>query len=617
MTSSIYTNTGIVDKCWNSRGLITDNYVTRNCVITDRGILYAIFRDNSSVFNVNDIKIRVSTDNGFSWTTVANIEDPASYSQAISALNTNGPIMHLLLDGSEKGKEDLLTVFFGYRYEVTQEYRIRFRSYKINTDNSLTLMRADYVIGDKDFLAFDATTNNNTIFLTYAWYNRLRVSIAPSDSFQTYSNTSLTVTTTEQNYFDIIATNANDDDTLDILGVQQYAKYHLVYTKMTKANANIQSTVTIKIMDDADPHDLNIARDGYGNILALWTELAEDNAFAKIYWSLSKDNGLTWTTASEIKPSSNDSDFIDTPLQRPAGRTVLMPGLQGFIIGYIRKRLNKGVAYVRTLTTTNGNDYTLSDQRIAASHATKEVTGIRFFRPSDTSKIDLNNIGDVRFAYQLNQGNRTGQNDTIPVYFGQKLLKDEAYTESIYTIRPIDTPLQNQLLCSFNLIGSTALNIDYYNEGLIGNLTNKYLSAFNRFGTSIELIRYEPNQSSELDNRLAFYKTESIFIKVYFDDINYSSPELSGTQNFGEYIERDTRQIHLPPNMHLARTFLLNDGNKIKRTVWIAKFGGNEYELTQVVPKFIDNQIVYYTSNAYVVGPSRDPFSRVILPSET
>jgi hypothetical protein len=41
------------------------------------------------------------------------------------------------------------------------------------------------------------------------------------------------------------------------------------------------------------------------------------------------------------------------------------------------------------------------------------------------------------------------------------------------------------------------------------------------------------------------------------------------------------------------------------------------YEISQVVPYFINSQICYYGANGYVVGPSNDPFSRPVLPSET
>jgi len=104
---------------------------------------------------------------------------------------------------------------------------------------------------------------------------------------------------------------------------------------------------------------------------------------------------------------------------------------------------------------------------------------------------------------------------------------------------------------------------------------------------------------------------------VFIDSIAYSSPVSSGTETFEEQIERDTRQVHIPPNKHLERTIIRNDGNHIKRTVWIMDFGGNKYELTQVVPYILNNQILYYTANAYVVGPTRNPFTRNVLPSET
>lgn len=618
MTSAIYTNTGIVDQCWNSRGLITHNYVTKNCVTTDRNILYTVFRENVTTAA---IKIRMSDDNGFSWQNVASISDPGGYTQTIgSGLNTNGPIMHLALGKAINGKETLLTLYVGYYYPPLLsnpgEYRVYHWQYTINIDNTLTAATSGLLLQDHDLLTFELVNNDNSAFMIYNYFDRLGIKVSPiNDPDAVVITTSFSGD--PANWFNMYSGYPNADETVDILGIRNYTDYHLVYTRFDKGSITFTSPVTIKILSGADFSDINIARDGYGNLMALWHEVPDDKAYSRIFWSMSKDNGATWSTPEEIKPASNNSDFIDNPLSSPTSRTVLLAGIQGFLLGYVKKRNNIGTGYVRTMISTNGIDYTLSNQFVAASHPTKDITGFRFFRPAAFEKINMENVGEVRIAYQLGQGNRTAQNDTLPVYFGQKLLRDEAFPESLYTIREEDTALQNQLLCSFNLIGSTAENIDYYDQGLIGNITNKYVSAFERFGTSVEISQYEPIQKSYLDNKLAYTKTQTIFTKVYVDDINYSSPEISGNQNFQDYIERDTRQVHLSPNIHLSRTFIINDGNKLKRTVWVLKFGGNEYELTQVVPKFIDNQIAYYTTNAYVIGPSRDPFSRIILPSET
>ena len=116
----------------------------------------------------------------------------------------------------------------------------------------------------------------------------------------------------------------------------------------------------------------------------------------------------------------------------------------------------------------------------------------------------------------------------------------------------------------------------------------------------------------------AYDVAQYIYIPIFIQEINYDFPiGNNNTQTQEKYIEQDIRKIHIPPNYHLSRTFIVNNGNYLKRTVWILTYGGNQYEVSQVVPKFIDNQIAYYTANAYVVGPSRNPFSRTILPSET
>jgi len=151
---------------------------------------------------------------------------------------------------------------------------------------------------------------------------------------------------------------------------------------------------------------------------------------------------------------------------------------------------------------------------------------------------------------------------------------------------------------------------------LTGEITKKYESAFNRFGTSIYVEQYEPIQESVLADKSSYSLENVFYVKAFFQDINYGFPA-PVNESFDSYMERDLRKLHLPPDFHISRTFLINDGNKLRRSVWLAKFGGNLYELSQVVPKFVDNQIAYYTVNAYVVGPSRNPFTRTILPSET
>jgi len=617
--SNLYTNTGIVDECWNSRGIITHNFITKNMVMTDRNVLYAIFRENGWD---KDIKIKMSDDNGFTWKTVKSLSDPGGTLRLLTSEgNSSGPIMHLALTKTENGREESLIMYVGNKYvsdPLTNEtdYRISYVEYTIKEDNTLESATIGTLLTGQDFAVFDISTNNNSIYVTYASYNRLYTRKYFHDAPNINVGSGIFFDGTD-NWFNLFSTYLNQDETIDILGVRNYGNQQLTYVRFDYQSYNFTNPVKIRETSEIDIEDISIGRDGYGNLLVLWHEVPFDNTYSKIFWSMSKDNGVTWSTPSEIIGASNNSDFIDAPLNKPTSRTTLLSGIQGFLIGYVRNRENIGTAYVRTLISYDGNTYILSDQRVAASHPTKDVTGIRFFQPASNAKINMDNVANVRFAYQLGQGNDANGLDTIPVYFGQKLLSDEAYTDSLYLLREIDTPLQNQLLCSFNLIGSTSENIDYYNQGLIGNITNKYISAFERFGTSIELVRYEPLGQSYLDNKLAYSKFETIFARVFFDDLNYSLPQPSGNDNFVEYIERDTRQIHIPPNIHIGRNFIINLGNKLKRTVWLLKFAGNEYEVTQLVPKFVDNQIAYYTANAYVVGPSRDPFSRVILPSET
>jgi len=153
---------------------------------------------------------------------------------------------------------------------------------------------------------------------------------------------------------------------------------------------------------------------------------------------------------------------------------------------------------------------------------------------------------------------------------------------------------------------------------MTGHITVKYIDAFNKVGTRLRLKRYEPLANSQMNDSSAYDNPTDTSVLAFLDPQSYSfpSPELTAS-NQTNYIEQDIRKLYLPPTVHLARTFTVNNKGFLKRTVWLTEFDGNEYEISQVVPRFASNQIAYYEANAYVVGPSRDPFARTVLPSET
>jgi hypothetical protein len=613
MSSAIYTNTGIVESSWNSRGLITHNFINKGLIVQDNGVLWAVVREN---FPRKYINIYKSTDNGFSWNNLwSGTFSGSGKSTGISGLNLNGPVMHLVIN--EKLK--LMHLFHSY---YSGGYYIELFTFQIGDNNLTQLLPAneswveDFYNVDMDSLAFDISYTDDSIYMTYTYESKIYV--------RSYLHTNLVTEdggvngTDEDNFFDLISTHAEDNTTLHILGLRDFTStFELAYLSYDKISGTFTTAKTITSIPAADIVDINLCRDGLGNMLAYWSQKSADDTSVTEYYSISYNDGDNWSTPVAIPLTTGQGDFIDNNTTQKSARTVAIECNKGFVLSYVRNLNDKAITYVRTLDYNDSNNtYTLSSESIACSHATKDVVGLRFFRPVGAGKHDIFTKEQIRFGFQLGEGDSTIQRDKIPVYFGQKLLNDEAFQESTIIEYNPDTPTENQLLAEFNLLGSTMDNVDFYAEGLTGEITKKYESAFNRFGTSIYVEQYEPIQESVLADKSSYSLENVFYVKAFFQDINYGFPA-PVNESFDSYMERDLRKLHLPPDFHISRTFLINDGNKLRRSVWLAKFGGNLYELSQVVPKFVDNQIAYYTVNAYVVGPSRNPFTRTILPSET
>jgi hypothetical protein len=621
MTNKIYTQTGIVENSWNSRGLITHNFVNKTLIKTDTGILFAAVQEN---LPTNEINIYVSLNNGFSWLRKLNATLAPSFTDNLTGSDSNGPIMHLIVNeltqtillsvsGYSFGSSLFRVITFGWNY-VLGEDSITFIPWtdaaRFDTDGSVV------TVNTMDSLNYDVSTTDNLIYFTLIFDGKIFVKAYYLNVFS--SPVIDSIETLEDDYSVLISTYTDSQtSTLDILAIRNLGlNYELVYLKFDSITQTFDSPIVISLFPAAVANDLNISRDGYNNLLAYWSQFNQEGTFINEYYSISYNNGLTWSTPTTIPTTASQGDFEDSIILQKAGRTVSLNGDTGFILSYVRNFNGKAITYIRTLLSENGTSYELSEEKIAASHATKDVVGLRFFKTPGNELYNFDQIGDIRFAYQIGQGNSPIQDDRTPVYFGQKLLLNEAFLELEIIAFEEDTPLQYELLVNFNLLGSLDDNLDYYTEGLVGNITDKYISAFDRFGTSIQLIQYEPIQSSKINDKNAYRFETSVYVKAFVDSISYANP-FSGNEVFTSYIERDTRQIHLPPDMHISRNYILNDGNKQKRTVWLMKYAGNDYEITQVVPYFIDNQIAYYTANAFVVGATRNPFTRNIQPTET
>ena len=357
------------------------------------------------------------------------------------------------------------------------------------------------------------------------------------------------------------------------------------------------------------PHDISdvtvvsvaIARDGYDNLCAVWGEL--DGSDVDIKYGISQDNGSTWIISSPAVGGT--TTYVDAIRTQPEARVDIIGGQEGgFLFMYVRNNGTANRLYVHHITTTNGTTYVCGDAKEATSRlATENVVGGHFFKPSEDNLLILAIPGFARIAYQIEEGDATHASselmlDATPVGFGQELL---------LTAYPVSTPTTE-----------TASNQDFYTVPMAGGYTTKYLDSFNSMGTTCLIRQYEPNPAALMADRTAYGAPTEAEKKVMLDPASYGfpTPDIQAVDQT-EWIEKDVRKVFLPPDFPLLRTFVLNAGNFLKRTVWTILLDGNEYEISQVVPRFINEQIAFYEANTYVIGPSRDPWSRTVLPSET
>jgi hypothetical protein len=463
-------------------------------------------------------------------------------------------------------------------------------------------------------MAIDVSYTEEHIYLTYVSGSQLNIKVY-HHSFQDLEDGgggSLT-----SNYFNVFGTHANNDNTLDIAILEDNTtSWRLRYIRFNRLGGST-SPVTIHEFDPSDVADVCIERDGAGNLCAFWSQESPDSTSISQNYSLSTDNGATWTSYA-VPWVASESAFVDGPTGRLAGRNVLLGGQEGFELGYVRKVNVGGTLYdtgkIRELWRNPDNSYDLSGSFFATNVPT---TGFRFFRPENNQLTVLQQLQEVRIAYQVGHATSTVQVDASPVTFAQAKLAESSSFWEIEDGYEEDLPEQNQLLVHFNFLRAPSENIDYVEAGLVGAITRKYHAAFIKVGTSTAFYRYEPNPDAESNDRSAYDNPASWVVEAVMDPISYDFPLATGNEEFKTHIERDTRKIYVPSAFHLGRTFVVNRGNHLKRTVWLCRFDGNEYEISQVIPRFIDDEIVYYEANAYVVGPSNDPFSRVVLPSET
>jgi hypothetical protein len=615
--------TAIYHNCYNSRALISHhmNAGMHNVVRQTNGTLYALI----SRSYMSNLLIR-SVDNGFSWVPIRECWTTGT-TRTTADMFVSGPCQAMGIFP----EFDMITIIRASKPTVGEGYDI------FNSDCNLSTITDLSSGGDWDDhedanLAAGEVTDGiftyvNTAHLGYLFYVDAGSDLCVrSHSPRTPSSFGGKIEQTASNWYPILDACINDDSKIDVLGVVVNGNnFHEITHIRYDTTTGFGSKHIIDTCPDTGSRavDLAIARDGYGTLCAAWGEMNSAGTMINWRYATSVNNGTTWIQV-DVTMVSNHGPFVDAIVGEASMKTDVIGGLEGgFYLTYCTDN-NSSIpkTFVRYLSTTNGTTYTLGDQvDIVASEATDVIAGAKFFKPDGPHLMSFSEPGLIRIAYQRGEGDSELQQDLKLIMVDQALLSETCFPVTLATesgVYQSDTIAEDQLLVSVKLVSGPSENEDFYALGMKDTMTDRYMNSFERVGISCRFLQYEPFESSYLGDRAAYDAPIEHCVKVIWDPRSYAFPTPNlGTSDQQDYIEQDIRKLYLPPDFHISRLFVRNKGNYLKRTVWIVWYDGNEYEVSQVVPHFIGNQITYYEANAYVVGPSRNPFSRIVLPSET
>lgn len=595
------TNTGITNKSYTSRGLITHRSNTNNLVRASDGTLWVATRERHRLGHLNLYR---SVDNGFSWQTVFRGSWPTGlgWGTEIDILSgrTNGPFISLQLFES-LGK---IVVWQAFQFGGT-EYRAWPFIFDTNTGTRvLDEVPSNYggyqVVADDISIKF--AYNENMVYMVYTKSDNLHV--------KTFHPAQLTADRTDSNttgvsYLSDFDATARADGYVDI-AIARYTE-RLDYVRYNDATLSFTSNQIAQAVGRVI--DINIVRDGQGNLLCLWGDVEGLNVVS-LWASISTDNGASWTHHFV----NTGTTYVDEIQTESATRAAALAGIDGFLISYTY--VDEGVpkTFVRSLSS-NGN---LGTESQIAQDEDRPVVGAKFFKAPAAKLMDLESPSFARVAFQVGEGNSATGADTTPVRLAQELLSESAFPSFIAKPTPApDAPNNNQAVVALFIHPGVSANFDSYAADLTGRYTENTLAAFKKVGTAMQISRYEPTLAAEVNDRSAYGAANTQTLHCIVTPLSYEMPLANFQDNFQVFIERDVRRIYIPATLHLERNIILNRGNFLKRTIWTVLVGGNEYEISQVVPYFIAGQLTHYAANAYVIGPSNDPFSRKTLPSET
>lgn len=358
-----------------------------------------------------------------------------------------------------------------------------------------------------------------------------------------------------------------------------------------------------------------------GNIIILTTFLDIDNApVYDVVWELwiSSDGGSNFTklnldTSGHLGGAGN---FLDVVSYYRGTPKLLVGAEGGFLMGYTRLN-SAGYArpYVHQCAYNSGGDiegYTIGVAKecgtaIGPWTATEHMIGPLFFQPPADMLANIEPVQNIYIGYQIGEGTHMyasyGQPSTKSSGYILEKLDEKAFPITDSFTYGAETAGAGEITASIEILQTPTGHKDFYTEGYIGDYTDLTIDAFEKYGSVVTIEEYAPKDDVYIGGRTAYNNPITHLISCFLDASSWDNPSQAlNKSDYDEFIDRDLRKIYLPPTFFMEYVTNSTMSETQQQSIYVAKFDSFTYEIRQVVPKFVNNQIVYWEANCYNVG---------------
>jgi len=230
-----------------------------------------------------------------------------------------------------------IIIWQSYFQVSTSKYNVEPIVLDVTDPSDITVITTDIVTNitlDADELAYSVVNDNNMIYISYMYFNALRV----KQYSPTYYTTEIGTYTKTGSYFAHFGSCVSPNGYVDYLLLNNTgaSTYQVVHVRFTQ-NVGFSSNNVIETFGGMyDATDLSIARDSYDNLCAFWTRQNSTGTNVDVYYSMSSDDGTTWTTPAVINKTAGHSFYTDSITGNLSARSTVIGGINGFCLFYTR-----------------------------------------------------------------------------------------------------------------------------------------------------------------------------------------------------------------------------------------------------------------------------------------